>query len=349
MAAPQHHQTSSGSESGSGDQVTITWWHLWTGGPEQKWNAIAEAYMKEHPNVKIEITVLENEAFKQKIATAMQSNNPPDLFNSWGGGGLREYVEAGLVKDITAELQKDGWIDSIANADMMAVDGKYYGVPVNIGMVGFWYNKELFAKAGINEPPKTWTEFLEAIDKLKAAGITPISLGEGDKWQGAFYWEYLALRMGGKEAFEKAYTRNGGSFADESFVEAGRKLQELVAKQPFQDGFLSANQGDEATNVANELAAMVLQGHWAFYQFKDYAADGVGPGDKIGWFPFPAVEGGAGDPTDALGGGDCIAVGVNAPPEAVDFLRWCCTPCSCCIPSFRRPTTPPTTGTAWAR
>lgn len=75
-------QTSSGSESGSGDQVTITWWHLWTGGPEQKWNAIAEAYMKEHPNVKIEITVLENEAFKQKIATAMQSNNPPDLFNS---------------------------------------------------------------------------------------------------------------------------------------------------------------------------------------------------------------------------------------------------------------------------
>jgi len=132
-------------------------------------------------------------------------------------------------------------------------------------------------------------------------------------------------------------------------VEAGRKLQELVAKQPFQDGFLSANQADEATNVANELAAMVLQGHWAFYQFKDYAADGVGPGDKIGWFPFPAVEGGAGDPTDALGGGDCIAVGVNAPPEAVDFLRWCCTPCSCCIPSFRRPTTPPTTGTAWAR
>ncbi|MCG0238735.1 MAG: extracellular solute-binding protein [Firmicutes bacterium] len=314
-------QTGTPGSSGS-DQVTITWWHIWQGEPEAKWQAIADAYMKEHPNVKIEINVFENEAFKQKIATAMQSGDPPDLFQSWGGGSLREYVKAGLVKDITDELQKDGWLDSLVNADLMSVDGRYYGIPVNVGMVGFWYNKDLFAKAGIQEEPKTWDEFLEVVKKLKAAGITPIALGAGEKWSAAFYWEYLALRLGGKDAFMKAYTRNGGSFADPPFVEAGKKLKELIDLLPFQDGFLSATVPDEYTLMATENAAIQLMGHWAPYSIRDSSADKQGLGDKLGWFPFPAVPGGAGDPNDALGGGDGIAVGKNAPPEAIDFLRF---------------------------
>ncbi|MFZ5828146.1 MAG: extracellular solute-binding protein [Bacillota bacterium] len=303
-------------------KVTITWWHLWTGEPEAKWQAIADAYTKANPHVTIEISVLENEAFKQKIATAMQSGSPPDLFNSWGGGGLREYAKAGLLKDITADLNKDGWLATLANADMMTSDGKYYGVPVNVGMVGFWYNKALFAKAGIQAPPKTWDEFLSAVQKLKAAGITPIALGEGEKWPGAFYWEYLALRIGGKDAFVKAYTRSGGKFSDPAFVEAGKKLQELIALKPFQDGFLGATFAEESTLVATEKAAMELMGHWALYSMRDNSPDKKGLGDKLGWFPFPMVAGGKGDPNDALGGGDGIAVGKNAPPEAVDFLRF---------------------------
>lgn len=318
QASPQAPGVAQGQK-----QVKVTWWHIFTGEQEAKWKAIAEAYMKEHPNVTIEITVLENEAFKQKIATAMQSGDPPHLFQSWGGGPLREYVRAGLVKDITAELQKDNWMATFDRAalDMMSADGKYYGVPINVGMVGFWYNKELFAKAGIQSPPKTWDEFLAAVQKLKAAGITPIALGEGDKWPGAFYWEYLALRIGGRDAFMKAYTRSGGKFSDPPFVEAGKKLQELVALQPFQDGFLGAKYADEATLVATGKAAMELMGHWAPSVQRDNSPDKKGLGDKLGFFPFPEVPGGAGN-GDVLGGGDGIAVGKNAPPEALDFLRF---------------------------
>ncbi|WPD18681.1 extracellular solute-binding protein [Thermaerobacter composti] len=305
-------------------QVTIEWWHIWTDQRGDALQAIADEYMKQHPNVKIEITVLENEAFKQKIAAVMQSGSPPDLFQSWGGGTLREYAKAGLVKDITADLQQDGWGDTFEKAflDMMAVDGRYYGVPLSIGIVGFWYNKELFAKAGITSPPKTWDELLDAVRKLKAAGITPIALGEGEKWPGHFYWAYLALRLGGREAFEKAYTRSGGSFADAPFVEAGRKLQELLALEPFQQGFLSATYADASALVGNGMAAMELMGHWAPAIQKENSTDKQGLGDKLGFFPFPAVPGGQGDPADVLGGGDAIAVGRDAPPEAIDFLKF---------------------------
>lgn len=306
------------------EKVTITWWHIQVADDQKAlWQNLADEYMAEHPNVTIEITVLENEAFKTKIATVMQSGNPPDIFQSWGGGGMNEYAKAGLLKDISADLEKDGWKDTFypGALDVFSFEGKYYGVPRDMGAVGFWYNKDLFAQAGIEATPTTWTEFLDDVKKLKAAGITPIALGEGDKWPGAFYWEYLAVRIGGKAAFDAAYSRKG-AFTDEPFVQAGEKLQELIALEPFQDGFLGASWPDEQVVMATSKAAMDLMGQWAPSAFKDASVDKQGLGDKLGWFPFPAVEGGAGDPADALGGGNGFVIGKDAEPEAVDFLKY---------------------------
>jgi raffinose/stachyose/melibiose transport system substrate-binding protein len=305
-------------------KVTVTWWHIQVADDQKAlWQQMADEYMAAHPNVNIEITVLENEAFKTKLTTVMQSGNPPNIFQSWGGGTMNEYVKAGLLKDITADLEKDGWKDTFSPGALgvYSFEGNYYGVPRDMGAVGFWYNKDLFAQAGIDAPPATWTELLEDIQKLKDAGITPIALGEGDKWPGAFWWEYLAVRLGGKAAFDAAYSRQG-SFTDAPFVEAGKKLQELVALEPFQDGFLGASWPDEQVVMASEEAAMDLMGQWAPGAFKDASVDKMGLGDKLGWFPFPAVEGGAGDPADALGGGNGFVIGKDAPPEAVDFLKY---------------------------
>jgi raffinose/stachyose/melibiose transport system substrate-binding protein len=321
-AAPTAEPTVAPTEA---PKVTVTWWHIQTADDQKAlWQKLADEYMTAHPNVKIEITVLENEAFKTKLTTVMQSNTPPDIFQSWGGGAMYEYADAGLLKDITADLEKDGWKDTFSPGALavFSKDGKNYGVPRDMGMVGFWYNKDLFTKAKIDKTPATWTEFLDDVKKLKAAGITPIALGGGDKWPVAFYWEYLAVRLGGKDAFEAAYSRKG-AFTDSAFVEAGKKLQELVALDPFQKGFLGQNwTTDEATAMASEKAAMDLMGQWAPGAFKDNSIDKKGLGDKLGWFPFPAVEGGKGAAADALGGGNGFIVGKNASAEAVDFLKF---------------------------
>jgi raffinose/stachyose/melibiose transport system substrate-binding protein len=67
---------------------------------------------------------------------------------------------------------------------------------------------------------------------------------------------------------------------------------------------------------------MDIMGQWAPGAFRDSSVDKKGLGDKLGWFPFPAVEGGAGDPADALGGGNGFILGKNAPQEAVDFVKF---------------------------
>jgi raffinose/stachyose/melibiose transport system substrate-binding protein len=305
------------------DKVKIRWWHISTVEAHQAaFQAKADAFVAANPNVEIEITVLENAAFKTKLATAVQGGDPPDLFQSWGGGVLYQYAEAGLVKDITADLAKDGWGASFNQAalGLYANNGANYGVPWNVGVVGVWYNKALFAQAGITATPTTWAEFLDTVSKIKAAGITPITVGEMEKWPGHFYWVYLAIRAGGKAAFDAAYTR-AGSFADAPFVEAGAHLKELVDLEPFQEGFLGTSYPDASAIIANGKAAMELMGQWSPSVQAGNAENGVGLGEDLGFFPFPALDGGAGAPTDVLGGCDGYAIGKNAPDITIDFVR----------------------------
>ncbi len=307
------------------DSTLIRWWHITTNEDQAAlMQAAADEFVAANPGVEIEITILENEAFKARLTTVMQSGDPPDVFQSWGGGVLYQYAEAGLVRDLTDALAADGWGESFSQSGLglWANEGRNYGVPWNLGLVGFWYSKSKFAEAGIEAPPATWTELLAAVETLKAAGITPIALGGGDKWPVHFYWVYLAIRNGGKAAFDAAYTREG-SFADEPFVKAGADLIQLAELEPFQDGFLGATWPDSGLVYANGGAAMMLMGHWFPSGALDANLDDSAEmRADLGWFPFPEVEGGAGEPNDVLGGGNGFAVGANAPDIAVDFVRF---------------------------
>ncbi len=310
----------------SGDSVEITWWHIQNNDPgKADWQAMADAYMADHPNVKIKITVMENEAFKAALQTNIQAGDVPDLFQSWGGGGLRDQVAAGVVKDITAESSSFIGDLSEGAAKLYQVDGKQYGIPFNAGMVGFWYNKDLFAQAAITAPPATWDELLSDVQKLKDAGITPIAVGAGDKWPAHFWYSYLMVRLGGADAMNQIAADN--NFSVPNVIDAGKKVAELVAMDPFQEGFLGAGwdaPDGESGTMATGGAAMDLMGQWAPGAFKTQA--GLKPDEdlpfQLGWFPFPSVDGGSGLPTDAFGGADGFAVGKDAPPEAVDFLSF---------------------------
>jgi raffinose/stachyose/melibiose transport system substrate-binding protein len=310
--------------------VTIEWWHISTLDPGKTlWQTMANEYMAAHPNVKINITILENEAFKTKLSTVMQGGTPPDIFQSWGGGVMNDQIAAGMLQDITPALDGNGsaWRSTFAPGALAvyALNGKNYGVPWDMGMVGWWYNKDLFAQAKIATPPTTWTELLTDVKALKAAGITPISLGEKDTWTGMHIWSYLATRICGQVGFLAAANRSGGAFTDPCFVQAGKDLKDLIDLQPFQAGFLGASHDVMQGTFGNGKAAMELSGQWAPGSEAGQAADKKGVAN-LGLFVFPAVEGGAGDISDVMGGGNGFAIGKNAPPEAVDFIKYLTAP-----------------------
>jgi raffinose/stachyose/melibiose transport system substrate-binding protein len=304
----------------------VQWWHIGTAANDKAmYQGWADAYMKLHPDVEVQITVLENEAFKSKLTTVMQSGSPPDLFHSWGGGVMAEYAKAGLLRDISKFVKGTPFGNSMAPGvwQVYSYDGKNYGVPFDMGAITFWYNKDLLAKAGYKSFPGDWDGFVAMVKKIKASGITPIALGGGDKWPAMHMWSYIALRLGGGQLFQDTFSgKNAKGFEDPTFVKAGQMLADLAALKPFQDGFLGATYPDEAALVGNGQAAMELMGQWAPNVEKDSSSSKAGLGDKLGTAPFPSIKGGKGQLTDNIGGGNGYAVGKNAPDAAVDFLKF---------------------------
>ncbi|MFF5537942.1 extracellular solute-binding protein [Streptomyces cinerochromogenes] len=306
-----------GSSSGA---TTIEWWNISTTEPTKTvWAGLAKKFEAD-TGIKVKIVQMENDAYKSKMTALIASGKLPDIFHTWGGGVLKQQVDAGLVEDLT-DITKP-WADDLLPVakEPYLMDGKVYGIPFDIGMIGFWYNKALFRKAGISTPPTTWSGFLDAVRKLKSAGVTPLALAGKEKWPGMYYWAYLAMRTAGVEALRKA--SESKDFTGAGFVEAGRHLKELVDLQPFQKGFLGAAYSTptgQAATVGNGKAAMELMGQWAPVVEAD---SGKGLGSDLGFFPFPEVEGGNGKITEVFGGGGGHALRRGAPKAAVDFLKF---------------------------
>ncbi len=154
-------------------------------------NAI-KGFEAQHPNITITNVPIQNELLQDtKIPLALEGNNPPNIYQQWGGGVLGQQVTSGKVDNITSDVAS--WIGSISGASGWQANGQQYGVPVDLHVVGFWYRKDIFTKVGITVP--TTLAQLESDDaKLRADGYAPIAVGSKDRWPDAFWWEYFALR-----------------------------------------------------------------------------------------------------------------------------------------------------------
>ena len=273
----------------------------------------------------VQFKYLENEAFKAKLPTMLQADESrPDLFYSWGGGVMQAQDKAGFLKDVTKDVS--AWDSDLSPTavDAFKVDGKVVGVPFEVGEVVFYYNKKLFEKAGVKaEDIKSWDDFLGAVKKLKAAGITPLVVGAGEKWPMHFYYSYLVMRIGGEHALADAKAGKDGGFKNATFVEAGKRLHELAALEPFQPGYLSTSHTQSSGIFGDGKAAMDLMGQWLLSMQGPNATNGKGlAAEDIGILSFPVIEGGKGKATDTLGGINGWLVSKSAPPEAVDFLKF---------------------------
>lgn len=286
-----------------GSDKGITAWTL-TGGAEQAFRTSFEEWNKQNPDQKVNAEYFANDAFKEKIRTAVGSRQAPTLIYNWTGGTLKDYVKTNKVIDLsdsTKPLQQR-LVPSVL--DSGKVDGKLYAVPNNNAQpVVLFYNKDLFSKAGISAPPKTFDELLDAVGKLKAAGVkTPISLAGQSVWPELMWIEYLADRVGGPEAFQAVIDGKPDAWSNPDMLKALEMIQQLVKAGAFGDkyGSVVADAGADVALVHTGQAGMLLQGAWVYGSFLTDAPDFVKKG-SLGFADFPAVSGGKGDPENIVG------------------------------------------------
>ena len=281
------------------------------------------AEFSEANDVEVVVEELENEEFKAKLPTLLQTNEAPDVYYSWSGGVFAEQASSGAARDVTDLLSED-FLATLSPAGVNAFthEGKIYGLPTWVSQVGFFYNRTLVEEAGVDVAAiESWDDFLAAVQQLKDAGITPIAVGGADKWPLHFYWSYLAMRIAGEEGIAAAKAGEGDGFAGEPFVQAGEAFQRLIELEPFQEGFMTMGYDAAAGFFGDGNAAFHLMGDWDVSNQRAQAASGGLDDDQLGFFNFPIVEGGAGRASDTLGGINGFVFGPDAPDAAVEFMQ----------------------------
>lgn len=315
----------SGGGSNDDGSASLTFWHnSTTGDGKAYWEQTAADFEAENPGVEIKVQAIQNEDMDGKLQTALNSGDAPDIFMARGGGKLAAVVEAGQAQDLSDALPADTRA-ALGDATLSAltVDGKLYGVPLSVLPGGIYYSKDLFAQAGITETPETIDELGDAVAKLKVAGIAPIALGAKDAWPAAHWFYFFALRECSQDVIAEAATNP--EFTDECWLRAGEDLADLASIEPFNDGFLTTTAqqgaGSSAGLLANHKAAMELMGAWDPGVIASLTPDEK-PLADLGWFPFPATDGGDGGAGAMMGGVDGFTCHVDAPKECAEFLAF---------------------------
>jgi raffinose/stachyose/melibiose transport system substrate-binding protein len=313
--------------SSSGGNVTMQLWQNATTGPGAAfWQKVAADYHTAHPTVTIKVQTVQNEDLDGKLQTALNSGSAPDMFLQRGGGKMAAMVEAGQLKDLTDGITpetKTALGDSILGTS--SVDGKVYEVATSILPGGLWYSQDAFKAAGVTTAPATLDDLNAAVTKLKAKN-TPIALGGKDAWPAAHWYYWFALRACSKATLDA--TAKSKTFDDACWTKAGNDLKAFVDTKPFNEGFLTTaaqqGAGSSAGLIANKKASMELMGAWDPGVIAGLTKDKK-PLPDLGFFPFPAVPGGQGDPAAIMGGADGLSCAVKAPKECVDFLNYLVT------------------------
>jgi raffinose/stachyose/melibiose transport system substrate-binding protein len=310
------------SESGGGGGKSVaTYWSL-SGPPgEPIRQAAIDRFNKANADTKITPTFFQNDPYKQKIKTAIGAGQGPTMIWGWGGGGLKDYVKAGQVEDLTSWLSENAAVkDKILESSFGAatVDGKVYALPVEtVQPIVLFYNKKVFEKAGVT-PPKTYGDILKLIPVFNGKGIAPFSLAGQSRWTNMMWLEFMLDRNAGSEVFNNVFAGKAGAWSDPAVLDMLTKIQDLVKMNAFQKGFSSTTADSNADQALlyTGKAAMMLHGSWSYGIQQANGGNFVKSGG-LGWMNFPPIEGGKGDPSNTVGNpGQYLSISSKATPEA---------------------------------
>ena len=284
-------------------------------------NKVADQYMAGHPNVKIEFEVIsDRSSYNQKLRILAASNELPELFDSEADSALAKIAATGALLDIDKLYAELGYTDKMMQIGLSyprMSDGKLYSLAWENNVEYFWYHKDLFAKAGITETPKTFDEFLQVCQKLKDANISPISTWPG--WESLRWLSFIPFRLTGNDYIDglKAGT---AKMSDPVGIKAAEFFQKL-GKEYFQPGWATSDYTNALETFLSSKAAIYYIGAWQFGSFLDKSGNLAG---DYAYFKLPTLDGAVNDANAMFansGTGTCVNKN-KYDDQVKDFLKF---------------------------
>ncbi len=308
-----------GSEDVTGD---ISIMAIWGGAEQASFEAVIAGFSEQYPNVNVTYTS-GGDNLAPLLSSAVEGGNPPDLAAIAQPGLIAQFAEQGAIQPI--DDLRDGIVENFGEsvADVGAVDGTQYGVMFKgSNKATVWYNVAAFEEAGV-EPPETWEELIEVATTLKAAGITPFSVGVDVGWPITDLFENVYVRTAGPEMYDQLVNHEI-PWTDQSVKDALAVMAEIFGDPAnLAGGTETTLETDMPSSVAKVFsqdpgAAMVIIGDFAPGVVTDNPLE---PETGYDVFTFPSIDGSG---PAVVGSGD-IFVKFRDSPAADAFLEYLTT------------------------
>ncbi|RGE21958.1 ABC transporter substrate-binding protein [Leucobacter sp. wl10] len=289
---------------------------------------LAAAYQKQYPDVEFELIQETDQSVKDKTKTLTASGALPDIYFTWTGTWAQNFVDGGLAADLTEVIAPGTeWGDTFGKAslDAFKYGDKYYGIPLYNNGKFMGYNKDAFAKAGI-QVPKTFEELIGSCGPLRDAGYEPIAFGNKDGWPGLHYLQQLFAYNVPSDTLNADFDPQTAKWDDPGYVKSLKQFSRLVNE--------CTDSGKGTNGVLYTTAQEALAGGRAamYYQeileFDQLTSGETLAPESFGIFKLPVPEGAEGDPGAVEGSPEGYLINAKSPRAAlaIDFMKFVTNP-----------------------
>ncbi len=316
-----------GARESAADQkeIVLNWPTIWVG-QDAKANMV-EQLVNEFNQAnagKIRVNIQPSpdyDGYRDVISTSIAAGQVPDLFVFGVQPTSFSWYESDLLMDFTEDLQ-GSWGNQFVEGAILAAtrNGRVKSVPFESALTPIWYNEELFLKAGINQFPTTIDEFWEATEKLKAAGVVPMSqmTGGTNAWTSQLWYSHIMANLGGPTVWSRP-------LSDPLYVKGLEVLNQMYSDGNTTRDAVGADAGASGGHYQAQRTAMFSNGPWYIGNIRTNAPAAYA-NTRLANFPGPGTyQGGqVGSPLSNI-----AAANTNDPARreaVITFLKWMTEP-----------------------
>jgi raffinose/stachyose/melibiose transport system substrate-binding protein len=286
--------TQASTQPASKQQVTLTLEENWStpNVDNQLYKERIQKFQQLNPDIKIEMQDIPSAQYRTKLRTEAAGNSMPDMFILYPGVDMDPFIDAGVLMPLDEIM--DTWKDILPPQSLggYQVNGKQYAVPTKMTFVDIiYYHKDMLAKVGYNEFPKTYADFLDLVKKLKASGVTPMGIGNKNRWPlQSTVMSAVEDRIAGTDFLTKV-KQGQAKFTDADYVKALGIFDELTKLDAFNADLNTMDEVQVQDYFLQKKAAMTMTSSTIDTKFRVSNTEG---GANIGIALFPSIDGGKG-------------------------------------------------------
>lgn len=283
--------------------------------PRAVMEGLAAEFDAMHPDLSVELEIVDREAWKTQIRNALTAN-PPDVVNWYAANRMLPYVNAGLFMDVSDLWAEDEFSALASTKGAMTIDGKQWGVPYTYYQWGVYYRKDIFEELGLSEPTN-WAEEIANCEAVIASGRKCYTIGTKFLWTAGGWFDYINSRTNGYD-FHIELARGEVEWTDPRVRETFKNWRQLIDMGAFIDDHQTYSWQEAMPFMVDGEATAYLMGNFSVAAFRD----GGLTDDQLDFYQFPVINPDVDYAEDAPTDTFHIASGAQNVEAAKEFLRF---------------------------